>query len=207
MKSGRLILFIKAPRIGAVKTRLGAEIGHLAAWRFYNAMLRQLWVRLGHDRRWQTQLAVSPDRNSARWPVHLTRFGQGRGNLGTRMARAMQHYSGPVVLVGGDLPDLDSHHVAQAMQSLRQSDVVFGPAKDGGFWLVGLRRTQWARRLFRNTRWSSPHALADCLSNLPSTARITLLKTLSDVDTVDDYKAYFKCSHKRGKSSAKLQGL
>jgi len=164
-------------------------------------------VRLGYDRRWETQLAVSPDRNSARWPAHLTRFGQGQGNLGTRMARAMLHYPGPVVLVGSDLPNLDSHHVAQAMQALRKTDVVFGPAKDGGFWLVGLRRTQWSRLLFKNARWSSPHALADCLRNLPPTARITLLETLSDVDTVDDYNAYFKCSRRRGKSSAKLQGL
>lgn len=207
MKSGRVILFIKAPRLGAVKTRLGVEIGHLAAWRFYNTMLQQLWVRLGYDRRWQTQLAISPDRNNARWPVHLTRFGQGRGTLGIRMARAMRRYAGPVILVGGDLPFLDSHHVALAIRSLRRADVVFGPAKDGGFWLVGLRRTQWANRLFRNTRWSSPHALADCLNNLPNTARITMLETLSDVDTVDDYNAYFKCSRRRGISSAKLQGL
>ena len=207
MKLGRLILFVKAPRLGAVKTRLGAEIGHLAAWRFYNTMLRQLWVRLGYDRRWQTQLAVSPDKNSARWPAHLKPFEQGRGNLGTRMARAMQRYSGPVVLVGSDLPDLAGHHVARAMLLLRQTDVVFGPAKDGGFWLVGLRRTQWASQLFKNTRWSSPHALADCLANLPSTARVSMLETLADIDTVEDYTDYLKCSRNRGISSAKLHGL
>ena len=123
------------------------------------------------------------------------------------MAKAMQRYSGPVVLVGSDLPDLDSHHVARAMQSLRKTDVVFGPANDGGFWLVGLRRTQWAGRLFKNARWSSPHALADCLANLPSTARITMLEKLSDIDTVENYDTYLKCSRSRGISSAKLQGL
>ncbi len=207
MKAGRLILFVKAPRLGTVKTRLGAEIGHLSAWRFYNDMLQRLWVRLGQDPRWQTYLAVSPDRNCARWPAHLTRWGQGRGGLGIRMARAMQRLEGPVVLVGGDVPDLDSYHIAQAMRSLRQADVVFGPANDGGFWLVGLRRTQWAGRLFRNTRWSSPHALDDCLANLPRTARVAMLETLSDVDTSDDYAAYSKCSRRRGRSSAKLQGL
>ena len=207
MKAGRLILFVKAPRLGTVKTRLGAEIGYLSAWRFYNDMLQQLWVRLGHDPRWQTYLAISPDRNYARWPVHLKRWGQGRGELGIRMARAMQRLEGPVVLVGGDIPDLDSYHIAQAMRSLRHADVVFGPTNDGGFWLVGLRRTHWAGRLFRNTRWSSPHALDDCLANLPQTARIAMLETLSDVDAFDDYAAYSKCSRRRGRSSAKLQGL
>ncbi|MBT4487642.1 MAG: glycosyltransferase [Rhodospirillaceae bacterium] len=193
MRRGHVILFVKAPRLGAVKTRLGVEIGAPAAWRFYNTMLARLWRRLGHDRRWQTHLAVSPDRGAARWPPGLPRQGQGRGDLGRRMARAMRGHGGPVVLVGGDIPDLKGHHIAQAMRSLRRADVVFGPAADGGFWLVGLRHGQRGRdgaRLFKGVRWSSPHALADSLANLSGTARVALLETLSDVDTPADYAAY-----------------
>jgi len=210
MRRGRLILFVKAPRLGAVKTRLSAGIGRLGAWRFYHAMLRQLYRRLGHDPRWQTHLAVSPDRSTARgaarWPLGLPRRAQGRGDLGRRMARALAGHNGPVVLVGGDIPDLDGHHVAQALKALRRSDAVFGPAADGGFWLVGLRRSHGAGRLFRNVRWSSPHALADTLANLPRPFRVAMLETLGDVDTPEDYAAYVKCSRRRGISSAKLQG-
>ena len=183
MKRGRLILFLKAPRLGAVKTRLGASIGSLAAWRFYNAMLTRLWRRFAQEQRWRTVLAVSPDQGAARWPPGLARQAQGRGELGRRMARAMMAGNGPVVLVGGDIPDLSARHIAQAMQALKHADAVFGPADDGGFWLVGLRR---------GVRWSSPQTLTDTLANLPATARVVQLETLSDVDTRDDYRAYLR---------------
>ncbi len=197
MKQARLILFVKAPRLGAVKTRLGARIGALAAWRFYNAMLNRLWRRLPQQRRWRTVLAVSPDQGAARWPPGLARQPQGRGDLGRRMARAMMGGvvmagNGPVVLVGGDIPDLSARHIEQAFQALKRDDAVFGPADDGGFWLVGLRRGQWAPRLFHGVRWSSPHTLSDTLANLPANARVALLETLRDVDTEADYHAYLK---------------
>ncbi len=188
----RLILFVKAPRLGAVKTRLGASIGALAAWRFYNAMLRRLWRQFTDDRRWHTVLAVSPDLGAARWPPALARRPQGRGDLGQRMARSMMAGDGPVVLVGGDIPDLSARHIEQALQALKHADAVFGPADDGGFWLVGLRRGQWAARLFRGVRWSSPQTLSDTLANLPASARVALLETLSDVDTEADYRAYLR---------------
>ena len=124
MKRGRLILFLKAPRLGAVKTRLGASIGSLAAWRFYNAMLTRLWRRFAQEQRWRTVLAVSPDQGAARWPPGLARQAQGRGELGRRMARAMMAGNGPVVLVGGDIPDLSARHIAQAMQALKHADAV-----------------------------------------------------------------------------------
>ena len=187
---GQLILFVKAPRLGAVKTRLAASLGKLAAWRFYNRMLNRLWRRMGCDARWRTTLAVSPDRGAARWPAGLPRQPQGRGDLGRRMATAMRAHRGPVVLVGGDIPDLDRRHIARALQALKRADAVFGPAADGGFWLVGLRRGQWAGRLFRRVRWSSAHALADTLENLPATARVVMLETLADVDTPADYANY-----------------
>jgi uncharacterized protein len=190
MKGGQLILFVKAPRLGAVKTRLSAGIGPLAAWRFYRSMLTRLWQRLGRDRRWRTVLAVSPDRGAARWPTGLHRQPQGRGDLGRRMTRAMLAHKGPVVLVGGDIPELDRHHIAQALRALKRADAVFGPAADGGFWLVGLRRSQWAGRLFRQVRWSSPYALADTLANLPTAARVVMLETLTDVDTAADFDNY-----------------
>ncbi len=197
MRPGHLILFVKAPRLGAVKTRLGAEIGTLAAWRFYTLMLGRLWRRFGRDPRWHTVLAVSPDRGAARWPSGPSRRPQGRGDLGRRMARALAGHDGPVVLVGGDIPTLDTRHIAQALKLLRRADVVFGPAADGGFWLVGLRhgrRRPWAAGMFRGVRWSSPHALADSLANLPVTARVAMLETLRDVDRPADYAEFLSRS-------------
>ncbi len=87
----------------------------------------------------------------------------------------------------------------QALQALKRADVVFGPAADGGFWLVGLRRSQWVERLFRQVRWSSPLALADTMANLPTTARVAMLETLSDVDTPADYANYLADQKTKGR--------
>ncbi len=101
-----------------------------------------------------------------------------------RLLRALP--PGPAVIVGSDIPDLRPVHVAQAFQMLGGHDWVFGPAGDGGYWLIGARRRRAAPRVtFAGVRWSSPHALADTLANLKG-ARIGFLEALADVDTGED---------------------
>jgi uncharacterized protein len=93
---------------------------------------------------------------------------------------------GPVVIIGTDVPGIRTAHIRQAFRLLGRHDAVFGPATDGGYWLVGLRRRPRVPRAFAAVRWSSPHALADTLANLSgrSVARVAIL---SDVDTADDF--------------------
>ena len=86
MKGDTLIVFARAPRLGTVKRRLAAGIGAMAALRFYRGQLRRLLRQVGQDRRWRTELAVTPDR--VRWPSGLPMHPQGRGDLGQRMHRA-----------------------------------------------------------------------------------------------------------------------
>ena len=192
-----LIVFLKAPRPGAVKTRLARGIGAVAAWRFYRGTVLALLRRTARQPGWDTVIAVTPDID-ARGGVPMfrgfDRVPQGRGDLGQRMARAMLGAGArPVVLVGGDIPDLRRHHITEAFQALGRADAVFGPATDGGFWLVGLRHPKRdACSLFRGVRWSGPHALADTLGNLRPPLRAELVETLSDVDTPEDYLAHLK---------------
>ena len=76
--------------------------------------------------------------------------------------------------------------MAQAFEALGRADAVLGPATDGGYWLVGLRRTGAApATLFRGVRWSSPHALADTEASMPG-LRVARAATLSDVDEAAD---------------------
>ena len=105
------------------------------------------------------------------------------------MARIMRGLPpGPVCIIGGDIPGITRAHLARAFSALGRHDAVFGPAPDGGFWLVGLKRVAHPPAgLFRNVRWSSPHALADSRASL-GVARIALIDTLQDVDTVDDLR-------------------
>lgn len=190
----QLVVFVKAPRIGAVKTRLAAGIGPVAAWRFYRGATDRLLRAVGNVPGWRTSLAVTPDefcRHGRYWPRHVRRLPQGRGDLGERMGRVMANRPrGPVVIIGSDIPEIRHRHIAAAFAALENHDAVFGPAADGGYWLVGLKRRPLRPDIFRDVRWSTEHALADTLRNLPRHCRVAMLETLNDVDTIDDYRRY-----------------
>lgn len=176
-----LVIFARSPRLGAVKRRLALDIGAVAAWRFYSAVLGRMVMRLARDRRWTCSLATTG--GPARWPRHVTRIDQGRGDLGVRMGRVMRtRPPGPVVIIGTDIPDIAPRHVAAAFAALGRNDAVFGPADDGGYWLIGLRRRPFLPRLEGPVRWSSPHALADTRRLLGARVRTAMLETLIDVD-------------------------
>ncbi len=184
-----LIVMVKEPRPGRVKTRLGKDIGLVSAAWWFRWQVTHLLRRI-EDPRWQTVLAVSPDREGMKsrvWPAHLARIPQGSGDLGDRMARLLRSApKGQVCIIGADIPHISRRHVARAFQSLGRNEAVFGPAMDGGYWLVGLKRARAIpTSLFQNVRWSTEHALADTIASLPD-HRVTLVDVLRDVDTVDD---------------------
>lgn len=180
-----LVVFVRAPRLGAGKTRLARGIGAVAAWRFHRLMTAAILRRLCSPR-WLCHLAVTPD-GSGPWPGGWRVTGQGRGDLGRRMARLLRRLPpGPVVIVGSDIPELAASHIDRAFRLLGSHDAVFGPAADGGYWLVGLRRRPRLIDPFRDVRWSSEHALADSLRPLQG-CRVAMLESLEDVDDAADY--------------------
>lgn len=180
-----LVVFAKEARVGRVKSRLAADIGRVPAWAFARRNTGRVLRRLAGRGRWRAWLAVTPDSAAARpvWPPGWVVIGQGPGDLGARMARAMESLPpGPVVIVGTDVPGVRRRHIEQAFRLLGSHDAVFGPAADGGYWLVGLRRRPRVPHLFAGVRWSTAHALADTRANLPAGARVALLDELEDVD-------------------------
>ena len=184
----RLIVMAKAPVAGRVKTRIAAELGVATAVRFARHSLASLLRRVGADGRWSTTLAVTPDIAAASrlWPRTVPRVSQGGGDLGARMQWLFDRAPpGPLVLIGTDIPGITPAHIAAAFRLLGRHDAVFGPAADGGYWLVGLRRRPCVLRPFRGVRWSTQHALADTLANLRSRS-VAHLPTLADVDTPAD---------------------
>jgi len=191
---GRLVIMARAPRVGAVKRRLARDIGAVAAWRFYEGNLAALTRRLAPDPRWITWLALTPDRAALRPPRRAARrarpVGQGRGDLGARMGRFLAGAApGPVVIVGSDVPAIEARHVAHAFRVLGRADWVFGPALDGGYWLIGAaRRRPMPRDLFAGVRWSTGDALADTVRALGD-ARVAYLETLGDIDTGADLRS------------------
>ena len=186
-----LILFARAPRLGAVKSRLARDIGAVAAWRFADHTTRAMVRRLGRDPRWRIRLCLTPDEAARdpglarRWrlPDGVAMTAQGRGDLGARMARALAAPPpGPRLLMGSDIPGVGPADIADAFALLGDADLVFGPAEDGGFWLVGARTPGAVHGLFDGVRWSTPHALADTLANVPPRRRAALAARKRDVD-------------------------
>lgn len=180
----------KAPVLGTVKSRLARDIGWVPATAFHRHSVRSLTLRLSRTRQWDSILALAPDSSQkSAFPssTGLTRIAQGAGDLGARMHRVMAHLPpGPVIIIGTDIPQITQQEIAKAFRLLGNRSAVLGPGKDGGYWLVGLRRSPAIPAIFQNVRWSSAHTLDDTLANTgPNTA---LASALEDVDDVTSYR-------------------
>jgi len=206
-----LVIMAKSPHLGCVKRRLARGIGAVATIRFYRSCLSHTALRVAQDRRWRPLLAVDPDRHVGVGfepsRKKLPRMKQGKGNLGQRMRRLFAALPpGPAIMVGSDIPAIEAGHIAQAFRLLGRNDAVFGPATDGGYWLIGLKRMPSLLAPFYGVRWSSPHALADTLANLRG-KRVAFAATLSDVDSQDEYRNPEGCAQRLILSAANRSRL
>lgn len=181
-----LIVFTKAPYLGQAKSRLAAGIGKVHANRLYRAMIRRV-LRNVRDPRWDTVLYATPDKDAAKvfggvWPADMTRMRQGGGSLSPRLTRAMAARR-PIAVIGTDCPQIKRRDIGLAFKTLRSRKVVFGPADDGGFWLMAMRGPVPAR-VFDDIAWSTNTALSDVAGNIGG-GGAEYLRTLIDVDDID----------------------
>ena len=197
-KKRNLVVFARAPRYGLVKKRLSKDVGSSEALRYYRTIFyRSLRVLHDNNKRWNSWLAITPNNcmlNSAyskNWRI----FDQDAGNLGARMLKVLLLMPiGQTVLVGSDIPNLQKQNIVNAFNLLDRNDLVFGPANDGGFWLIGIRKNfslgnKKYRRMFDSVRWSSRFALSDTLKNTVS-HKVGFVEEMEDVDDVVVYKRY-----------------
>jgi len=190
-----LIVFARKPVPGTVKTRLARDLGAPAATELYAAMLADVLERassLVADVRvlvfWAQEGGGLPE-----YPAYprLEMFRQSGTTLGERMASAFRvaftHGIQSCCIIGSDSPDLPVEYISQAFNALErnQVDVVFGPAQDGGYYLLGMKRV-W-ERLFEDIAWSSPQVLAaSCGRAVELSLAVTLLPVWHDIDTIND---------------------
>jgi rSAM/selenodomain-associated transferase 1 len=195
----RVILFAREPVAGRVKTRLAREIGAGPAAALYGAFLQDLAAALPDPARWDAVLAHAEFEpgpflvGTFRAPWEL--FPQGDGSLGERLARGVvrsrMEGKRDVIVVGSDAPTLGREDLESAFAALEEdADVVFSPAPDGGYSLVGLRGAVDPAAAFTAVRWSSEHALADSRRSVEARGyRVRLQPTVPDVDEVKDLGA------------------
>lgn len=196
MKRATLLIYAKPPRMGLAKTRLARSLKSPTHARRIAMMTLSKTVRVSLSGTWKTVLYTAPDSALTEslggiCPAHLPRRSQGRGDLTDRLNKGLNEApAGPVMFIGADAPDLSSALIRRAIRTLQTHDAVFGPASDGGFWLFGMNKTARSHSPFHNVRWSSPHAMEDVWSNLPSHAKVGLLPQLIDIDDADDWATW-----------------
>jgi hypothetical protein len=193
----RLVVLTRLPVPGAAKTRLIPALGADGAAATHRALTEHTLRRLRPlDACGEVDLEVHVDgdsRSAAAWLGRGTRCrAQGPGDLGDRIQRAFNTAfdSGAPrsVVVGSDCPDLSHAHVRQALGLLRRTDLVLGPAEDGGYYLIGLRRSAAAALpSLLEVEWSTDHVLIDTIAAAKALGlSIALLERLCDIDTPDD---------------------
>jgi rSAM/selenodomain-associated transferase 1 len=189
-----LVLMARQPQYGVGKRRLAKGLGNFGAWIFYKRSFAGLIRRMGIDTFWNPVMALTPDTAARKItpPENWTVVEQGQGDLGDRMSLHLHAAPGPVVFIGTDLPDISVADIRLAFKQLENADAVFGPAKDGGYWLVGLKNKPKVLDPFHPVRWSSEHTLADTIANLPLGAKISFL---DERDDIDDLSAYNNWRH------------
>jgi uncharacterized protein len=193
----RVIVLAKAPLPGRAKTRLMPALGpagaaRLAARLLQHALQQALAAGLGQVELCGDPHGADPAFGAAATDGRLLHSAQGEGDLGQRMARALDralHSAAPggarALLIGTDAPGLDAAYLRQAALALDTADAVFGPAADGGYALVGLRRP--LPRLFEAMPWSTAQVMATSRLRLAETgASHAELPLLHDIDEPAD---------------------
>jgi rSAM/selenodomain-associated transferase 1 len=194
--SQALIVFMKAPEPGRVKTRLIPALGAEMAAELYRALCEevlQATVPEAGDYERLVFFAPSDAAEAVRaWLPGLRIFPQSGDDLGARMAaafaRVFERGAERVAIIGTDAPGVSRRTVVGSLDALDQADVVLGPAEDGGYYLMALGRPH--PHLFEGVRWSTPAVLQETLSRAAAAGlRARTLPRLGDIDTPDDLRA------------------
>ena len=191
MPEPRIIIFVKAPRAGFVKTRLAAAIGNEAACNAYRQLTETLLANLAPLPHAELRFTPNDAENEITpWlSVAWTARRQGEGDLGERLHRAFIEANGPAIIIGSDCPQVDLSDFRISAKALQTHDAVIGPATDGGYWLIGLNAPCPA--LFKEIEWSTGGVLQSTLAKADEAGlSVQLLRELADVDTGVDWKKF-----------------
>jgi len=183
-----LIVFVKNPELGKVKTRLAKDIGDIEALAIYNKLIR-ITVDAAKGCRADVRFYFSNSVDSQIWPEDQSRIQLG-DDLGAKMKNAFQDGFSEgydrIVIIGSDLPDMSSELIDKSFQSLSFMDTVIGPASDGGYYLLGIKKM--IIELFENIHWSTDTVLETTLERLTKKKEsYFLLETKNDIDTKEDF--------------------
>jgi hypothetical protein len=195
-RPAEILFFVKAPLPGRVKSRLAASLGEEDALRLYRAFVEDMLETIDGSGLPARVFVHPPDAISAvpAWLGRHRRYHpQDGADLGARMANGFRGIFAQgcsrAVLIGSDLPDLPSCLLHEALDALDRNDAVIGPARDGGYYLIGFRRETFLPAVFHGIRWSGDDVFVRTAEHLRNNGISThILPRWRDVDTVDDLR-------------------
>lgn len=189
MNKNLLIIFVKNAEPGKVKTRLAKTIGDEAAFEVYKTLVDKT-EKATQNLNFTRHIYFSDHIINDNWANDYKTIQNGT-NLGKRMKNAFKNgfeegYK-KIVLIGSDLPDISESIIKNAFGVLNFKDTVFGPAEDGGYYLIGMKKLH--HKMFDNKPWSESHLLDVTLQELDSEKiSVGLIQILNDIDTFEDLK-------------------
>ncbi|WQG77184.1 TIGR04282 family arsenosugar biosynthesis glycosyltransferase [Cellulophaga lytica] len=185
-----LLIFTRNPELGKCKTRLAAKTGDKIALDIYKFLLNHtiaITQNLNADKQVHYSVAI---RDNDIWSNNIYHKKLQNGNdLGSRMMNAFKQgfadgYKN-IIIIGSDLFDITTTDIENAFDHLLKNDFVIGPATDGGYYLLGMKKLNSS--VFKNKDWGTNTVLKDTLNNLKD-EKIKLLEAKNDVDYYEDIK-------------------
>lgn len=206
LKPERLIVFTRFPKPGTTKTRLTPALGEQGAAALQRQMTEHVIATVAKisNRPGLTIEVRHEGGNTGLMQAWLgSQFAyrlQGAGDLGRRMARAFdeafQDATETAVVVGSDIPGISADIIQQAFEGLQKNDLVLGPARDGGYYLIGMKRAvsvEAIPRLFRGIKWGTDEVLSQTLQTAKTLGlSFVMLESLADVDRPEDLHIWQK---------------
>ncbi len=192
--SGEIIIFLRQPILGQVKTRLAVDIGEQRALEIYQTLI-EITLQACQEIQVPKSLYFFPAIDQqilATVGEDFTAYLQSGEDLGVKMSKAFaealdRHNS--AVIVGTDCPYINPELLDQALRSLREFDVVIGPARDGGYYLLGMKHHHPS--IFVDIDWSTENVLQQTLTRVKQlNLSYHLLPELSDIDYYRDWQLY-----------------
>ena len=189
MSKTLLIIFVKNIKLGKVKTRLAKTIGNEGAFQVYKHLV-EITEKATDKLNSEKHIYFSDVIIEEKW-LKTSKFVQKGADLGEKMQNAFEKGFDDgfekIILIGSDLPDISAKIIENGFAQLDNYEVVFGPAEDGGYYLVGMTKKHYS--IFTDKQWSTENLLTATLTELKENQiGVSLLKTLNDIDTIDDLK-------------------